>query len=269
MSCSLSEAHAFGVGFRVSGGRAVTYLAYLDEFGHIGPYVSKDDPKHRTSPVFGFAGFVLPAEEVRGFGTWFFQRKCQLLDADIQRSGQHPAFWEKKGSSLYTVRNVLRYPELRHFTHRLFNKIERLGGFIFYVGIKKTAPPAEHYPNRLYERVFLEAIKRIDEFCGADCRPPNNFLLILDEHAQRENLITRAAQSMYGKTETRRHLIEMPFHLESHRYQTIQAADWIAGLVGRLGAVWADPAAYAENDIFRKYFERPLNRICRRSGIRS
>ena len=63
------------MGFRVSGGRAVTYLAYLDEFGHIGPYVSKDDPKHRTSPVFGFAGFVLPAEEVRGFGTWFFQRK--------------------------------------------------------------------------------------------------------------------------------------------------------------------------------------------------
>ena len=61
----------------------------------------------------------------------------------------------------------------------------------------------------------------------------------------------------------------MPFHLESHRYQTLQAADWIAGLVGRLGAIWVEPAAYAENDIFRKYFERPLNRICRRSGIRS
>ena len=127
MARSLSEAHAFGVGFRVSGGRAATYLAYLDEFGHIGPYVSKDDSKYRTSPVFGF---VLPAEEVRGFGTWFFQRKCQLLDADIQQSGKHPAFWEKKGSSLYTVRNVLKYQELRHFTYRLFNKIERLGGFI-------------------------------------------------------------------------------------------------------------------------------------------
>jgi len=167
------------------------------------------------------------------------------------------------------VRNVLRYPELRHFTHRLFNKIERLGGFIFYVGIKKTSPPAEHYPNRLYERVFLEAIKRINEFCAADCRPPKNFLLILDEHTQRENLITRAAQSMYGKTERRRQLIEMPFHLESHRYQTLQAADWIAGLVGRLGAIWTEPAAYAENDVFRKYFERQLNHICRRSGIRS
>ena len=247
----------------------MTYLAYLDEFGHIGPYVSKEDPKYHESPVFGFAGFVLPAEEVRGFGTWFFQRKCQLLETEIQQSEKHRASWEKKGSSLYTVRNVLRYPELRRFTNRLFNKIETLGGFVFYVGIKKTAPPAEHRPNRLYERVFLEAIKRIDEFCAADCHPPNNFLLILDEHQQRANLITRAAQSMYGQTEQRRHLIEMPFHLESHRYQTIQAADWIAGLVGRLGAIWADPAAYTENDVFRKYFEQRLKRIRRRSGIRS
>ena len=74
---------------------------------------------------------------------------------------------------------------------------------------------------------------------------------------------------MYGQTERRRHLFEMPFHLESDRYQTIQAADWIAGLVGRLGAIWADPAAYAENVVFRKYFEQRLNRICLRSGIRS
>ena len=247
----------------------MTYLAYLDEFGHIGPYVSKDDPKYHESPVFGFAGFVLPAEEVRGFGTWFFQRKGELLNAEIQRSEKHPAFWEKKGSSLYTVRNVLRYPALRHFTNRLFNKIKNLGGFVFYVGIEKTAPPAEHRPNMLYESVFLEAIKRINDFCAIDCQPPNNFLLILDEHQHRADLITRAAQSMYGQTERRRHLIEMPFHLESDRYQTIQAADWIAGLVGRLGAIWADPAAYAENVVFRKYFEQRLNRIRLRSGIRS
>ena len=48
---------------------------------------------------------------------------------------------------------------------------------------------------------------------------------------------------MYGKSQRRRHLIEPPFRLESHRYQTILAADWIAGLVGRLGAIWADSGA--------------------------
>ena len=80
--------------------------------------------------------------------------------------------WEKKGSSLFTVTNVTRYPELRKLTNRLFNKIEKLGGFLFYVGVKKTAAPAEHNPNKLYARVFLEAIKRIDESCEKDCDPP-------------------------------------------------------------------------------------------------
>ena len=63
---------------------------------------------------------------------------------------------------------------------------------------------------------------------------------------------------MYAREEPRRHLIEPPFHLESHRYQTLQAADWIAGLVGRLGAIWADPAAYRENEMFLRYFGQRL-----------
>ena len=91
----------------------MTYFAYLDEFGHVGPYVARTDPKYRESPVFGLAGFVLPADEVRGFGTWFFQRKCEFLAFEIDRSEKHPALWEKKGSSLYTVTNVSRYPALR------------------------------------------------------------------------------------------------------------------------------------------------------------
>ena len=64
-------------------------------------------------------------------------------------------------------------------------------------------------------------------------------------------------------------MIEPPFQAESHRYQTLQAADWIAGLVGRLGALWADPDAYSENSLFRYYFEQRLNRISTRSGIRT
>ena len=247
----------------------MTYFAYLDEFGHIGPYVSRTDPRYKDSPVFGLAGFVMPALEVRGFGTWFFQRKCQMLDFEIKRSGEHPAVWEKKGASLFTVTNVTRYRELRKLTTRLFNKIESLGGFLFYVGLRKTAAPAVHDPNRLYARVFLEAIKRINEYCEENRDPRDNFIVILDEHDQRSALITAAGRSMYGRNEPRRQLIEPPFHVESHRYQTLQAADWIAGLVGRLGAIWADLEAYPENEVFRRYFEHRVNRASRRSGIRT
>ena len=142
----------------------MTYFAYLDEFGHIGPYISRADPRYKDSPVFGLAGFVLPAAEVRGFGTWFFQRKCELLKFEIERSGQHPTVWEKKGASLFTVKNVTKYRELRNFTNRFLTKLKKLGGFVFYVGIKKTAAPAEHAPNQLYKTMLVEAIKRIDDF---------------------------------------------------------------------------------------------------------
>ena len=72
---------------------------------------------------------------------------------------------------------------------------------------------------------------------------------------------------MYG-AEERRRLIEPLFQGESHRYQTLQAADWIAGLVGRLGAYWANSTAYRENQVFHQYFERRLNEVSRRSGVR-
>ena len=62
----------------------------------------------------------------------------------------------------------------------------------------------------------------------------------------------RAAQIMYGRNDRRRQLIEPRFRVESHRYQTLQAADWIAGPIGRLGAVWAEPAAWSENEVFRR-----------------
>lgn len=248
-------------------GSYITYIAYLDEFGHIGPYISRDDPRHNDSPVFGLAGLVLPIEEVRNFGTWFYQRKSELLAFEIERSGKPAAIWEKKGASLYTVKNVETYRELRQFTFRMLNKITKMGGFAFYVGQGKPQSADEHDPNALYRYILREAIKRIDQHCEEDCRTCERFLLTLDEHDQRDALITQAAVAMYG-ADQRRCLVEPPFQVESHRYQTMQAADWIAGLVGRLGAYWKAPAEFLENEIFVRYFADRVSRCAVRSGIR-
>ena len=124
----------------------MTYFAYLDEFGHVGPYVSRTDPRHNDSPVFGLAGFVLPVGEVRGFGTWFFQRKCELLRPEIERSGKHPAQWEKKGSHLFAVRNVQKYRRVRGMADRLLNKIERLDGFVFFAVSSCSSVIVSHSP---------------------------------------------------------------------------------------------------------------------------
>jgi hypothetical protein len=72
------------------------HLAFLDEFGHCGPYVSRKDKRYNQSPVFGLAGYVIPHHEARGFATFFFQLKSNMLAADLAEVKKHPATWEKK-----------------------------------------------------------------------------------------------------------------------------------------------------------------------------
>lgn len=241
------------------------YIVYLDEFGHIGPYFSRDHARHNDSPVFGLAGFAIPARNARGFGTWFFKRKKELLAWEINASGKHPAVWEKKGSALYTAKNVAKYKELRQFTFRFMNQISKQRGFVIYVGVEKDPCRENFGTKRLYLVVLKEIMKRLNRQFNAS---NDKFLIVMDEHQQRSEIITEAALSMYGGDEPTTCLIEPPFQVESHRYQTLQAADWISGLVGRLGALEVRPDEYVENEEIKKYFEERLVRISIRSGIR-
>ncbi len=244
------------------------YAAYLDEFGHVGPYIGRSHPQYNTSPVFGFAGFIMPAEAVRGFGTWFFKRKAELFARQIAQSPKHPATWERKGSELFRAAAVRSKRNVREIPGRLFREIRRLKGNVFYVGIQKTASPVEHRVNGLYSGMLREAIWRLDQFCSAEGGPRARFLLALDEYSRRQELLTQVSRDMYGGDYPRRALIEPPFHLESHRYQTVQAADWIAALVGRLGAYWVEPAVWPENEVFERYYGGRLRSVQVRSGIR-
>ena len=243
------------------------YIAYLDEFGHIGPYISRNAEKFNESPVFGLAGIILPANQIRPFATWFYQRKCELLDFEIKQSTTHPATWEKKGSALFTAKNIEKYHELRVFTNRFLNKISQCGGKTIYVGLHKQASITEHKPLRLYLAVLRETLKRLNAICENDFNGAD-LMVVMDEHPERNAIVTAAGQSMFNKREPRRRLIEPPFQVESHRYQTVQAADWICGLVGRLGAYWVAPGDFPDWDLIDRYFGDRLLRTSARSGIR-
>jgi hypothetical protein len=104
------------------------YIAYLDEFGRIGPFTGRHQAKYNESPVFGLGGIMLPATEVRQFATWFDQLKSKLLAWEIRDSGQAAYSWEKKGAQLYTTKNVLKYRQLRVATDRLLNHLASIGG---------------------------------------------------------------------------------------------------------------------------------------------
>jgi hypothetical protein len=241
-------------------------IAYLDEFGHIGPFVHRAHPNHKTSPVFGLGGIVLPSGQVRRFATWFFQLKNRLLEYEIAQSETHPARWEKKGAALYTTANVLAYRELRSATNRIFNQIQVVGGHVFYVGVEKDRTPEQHNAKVLYRAVLREAIKRLDSFC-ASCN--DQLLIILDEQADelRREIVAASGRSMFG-TDSRRTLIEPPIQAESHLYQTLQCADWICGLLGRYATYCYSPMAYQDFVWSEKYFAARLKRVCINSGIR-
>jgi Protein of unknown function (DUF3800) len=243
------------------------YIAYLDEFGHIGPYVSRKNDRYAESPVFGLAGLILPAEQVRPFASWFYKRKCQLLDFEIKSSSQHPATWEKKGASLYTIKNIEKYRELRAFTNRFLNKIADCGGHVIYIGLHKQAAVEDHKPLRLYLAVLKEALKRLNSLCEQNQEHPE-FLIVMDEHQERESLLTEASRAMFSRDTPRRRLIEPPFQVESHRYQTVQAADWICGLIGRLGPFWISPQEYQDWEPAERYFGPRIRQVSIRSGIR-
>ncbi len=243
------------------------YVVYLDEFGHIGPYISRTSGKFSESPVFGLAGLVLPADQVRSFSTWFYQRKCQLLEFEIKRSREHPATWEKKGSSLYTLKNIEKYRELRVFTNRFLKRIAGCGGQVIYVGLHKQVEVMDHKPLRLYLAVLKEMIKRLNALCEHD-QEKSDFLIVMDQHQERESLLTEASRAMFDKANPKRRLIEPPFQVESHRYQTVQAADWICGLIGRLGPYWVSPTEYADSSAVENYFGPRIRQVSIGSGIR-
>jgi hypothetical protein len=252
----------------------VFYIVYLDEFGHIGPYVDVSHPRHKTHPVFGLAGIALPAEKVRNFSSFFFQLKNRLLEFEIKRDGIHPSIWEKKGSSLYTEVNVRKYKSLRDATYRLFNRIKKDDGFVIHVGIEKHMSPDEANAKGLYKQVMHEMIKRLnDEFLQRDAK----FMMLFDQQDDmqrsgqnvgiRHEIVKGAAITMFGE-DARKNLIEPPVQAESHLYQTLQCADWICGLVGRLERFRAEPEVFPTYAVFEDYFSARLKQVSLRSSVR-
>jgi hypothetical protein len=244
----------------------VHYVVYLDEFGHIGPYVSRDHKNYNDSPVFGLAGVMLPAQEVREFAIYFYKLKCRLLAWDLEHKNpaKLPAYqWEKKGSAVYTVANVEKYKELRQATFRLLNHIENIGGHVFYTGEHKTVLPEAHDSTETFKRQLVQTIRKIDRFCAeGDC----SFLVLLDEQQAgdewRERNVEACTLAMFeDPSEKCRTLIEPPLQGESHLFQTLQCADWLCGLVGRLMAFSVAQGEYADWEIFHRYFHERLRKV--------
>ncbi|MDK8511450.1 DUF3800 domain-containing protein [Corynebacterium bovis] len=241
------------------------YIGYFDEFGHNGAYISRDHPRFSTHPVFGIGGFIIPADNVRRLSRAFRHLKESGLKAEIDakviKKGKKVEHWEKKGSALLTTRNVEKYQEVRNLINRLFATLQKLDAqVVFYSQEKPRGTNDETKEDEIsrYDHVMKQLIQRIDRTLPDD----ENHLLILDKQGprQRAEIFASSAAFMFSNKNALK-LLEPPLELESHLYQTVQCADWICALIGRIMAYKYDPA-FNEFDWSVKYFGHRLGELC-------
>lgn len=85
--------------------------------------------------------------------------------------------------------------------------------------------------------------------------------MVLDEVDDKSRIEAFASASGFIYSDLRgRKLIEPPMQVESHLYQTVQAADWICALLGRLSAYLLDPA-WSEYEWAQRYFAERLGAV--------
>ncbi|MFL9827544.1 DUF3800 domain-containing protein [Rhodoplanes sp. SY1] len=238
-------------------------FVYLDEFGHVGPYFGRHHSRFNHSPVFGLGGIILPDAAVRAFASFFLERKSDLLGFEIKKSGKQAYEWEKHGTNLFTTKSIIKYPEIRATTFRIINRIKQCDGRIFYYGREKIKNTEVVNPTGLYKTVFAEAIRRLDRLCEDRCE---NFVIVVDENSARKELLETAVKTMYGSHRAVR-LVSPPFEVESYLNQNIQAADWIAAIVGRLWCHRLEPHEFLDLESYKKYFWERIHTVASHSSV--
>jgi hypothetical protein len=240
------------------------HFVYLDEFGHLGPFMARTEPKYNESPVFGLAGIILPEQSVRSLATKILKLKEFVFRNEIQNSGLPSSHWEKKGTEIFTAKQVAKYPHFRSTGFRLLNYIRDCDGKVFYYGREKISATTAVNSVGLYKTVLGHTIRQLESFCTA---ANSNFVLIVDEHSARKQLLITSLQTMYDHDSPARRMLSPPFEVESYVNQNIQAADWIAAIVSRLWAHRIRPAEYDDHIDFEKYFWDRLHRVATHSTV--
>jgi hypothetical protein len=254
-----------GAGFRASGGCAVTvHFVYLDEFGHLGPFMGRAAAKYNESPVFGLAGIILPEDAIRPFATKILKLKGHIFKTEIKQSGKPASHWEKKGSEIFTAKQVAKYPHFRSTGFRLINYIRNCGGNVFYYGREKISGTTDVNSIGLYKTILSHTIRQLESFCISI---DSNFVMIVDEHTARKQLLITSLQTMYDQENPATRMLSPPFEVESYINQNVQAADWIAAIVARLWARRIRPNDYADHVEFDQYFWGRLHQATTHSTV--
>lgn len=211
-------------------------LAYIDEIGEPGAFIARDHPKYNTSPGFGYAGFVIPEEHAREFGSIFTQQKRNRFKGKAH--GQDITYLEVKGSELFRKETPDRHPEHLRIFCSLVDRLRSFGGRLFYYIDEKELGTPKQTSLDVEERestAMKETLNRLARYADSQTQ---NLLVTIDSinEKQRAQRVARMYQHIFSRStdfvEMRR-LLEAPMHLDSKLSSNIQFADWVAGYLTR------------------------------------
>lgn len=210
-------------------------LVYLDEVGETGAFVSHDDKRYNTSPVFGYAGFVIPEGSAREFSQRFVQAKRMLFKTEIEQAG-NSSQWEKKGSEIFKESNILRYPQHLRVFAGLVGRLVSLGGSLFYYVDEKpmgTPKQTDLDPEAREYDAMRETANRLARHADSHGQ---NALIFMDQvnEKQRATRVQQMYAHMFSRGASHEEmvrLVEPPMHLDSKVSANVQFADWVAACV--------------------------------------
>lgn len=212
-------------------------LAYIDEIGEPGAFVSHDHSKYGTSAAFGYAGFIIPEDEARGFGA-SFQREKVTLFASESAGVEHVGRWEKKGASIFRPATPSRYPQQLRVFNSLVKKVCHIKGDLFYYADEKPIGTPKQTRLNTEERESRAMSETLNRLARHADNQGHNILVMIDQvnEKTRADRLPRMYGHIFGRASEHpemRRIVEPPMHIDSVLSSNIQFADWVAACVGR------------------------------------
>ncbi|MEX3504793.1 DUF3800 domain-containing protein [Corynebacterium sp. LK2510] len=215
-------------------------LAYIDEIGQPGAFVSLEHKRFSDGPAFGYGGFLIPDYNARAFGAIFTREKRNLFP-EANSNADHEGRWEWKGSDLLFARAAEERPQNLRVLGSLIRAVRKLEGRLFYYAEEKAlgtpketnSGPAEF---RIREEVAMrETLNRLARHADT---ADETLLVMMDQINEKSRLqrLPRMYSHILGRAsdhDEMRRIIEPPMHIDSKVSANIQFADWISALVKR------------------------------------
>lgn len=212
-------------------------LAYIDEIGEPGPYVSRDHKRFNTSAAFGYAGFVIPEETARKFGAIFTAEKRRTFANELQEV-DNPGRWERKGSDIFTVDAWKHFKYQIRVFRGLVTTLAALKGKIFFYAEQKEVGTRRQVHHSDQERESSAMQETVNRLCRYANGRNENILILMDQinEKQRAARVAEIYAHIFSRAQDfpeMRAVVEPPMHIDSALSSNIQYADWIASAVGR------------------------------------